>query len=155
MGNGAVITYADYIIGYDEEKKEPIYESNEFIDKSRRVGIYLHWNGGYDSVHAFLEYCKLQGFRSDDYGIARLTQVISNYFGGGLSIGVDQCCRLDCDNYDNGVYLVRNWNIVGRKFHDGPEQNEYNLYDFMEDVNNAQPEQMRLTKEVIRGEKED
>ena len=149
MGNRAVITYADYSIGYDEEKREPIYESNEFIDKSHRVGIYLHWNGGYDSVHAFLEYCKLQEFRCDSYGIARLAQVISNFFGGGLSIGVDQCCRLDCDNYDNGVYLVRDWNIVDRKCYDGPEQDTYNLYEFMEDVNDTQPVKMRIPKEVI------
>lgn len=34
------------------------------------VGIYLHWSGGRDSVEAFLEYCKLRGFRAGDYGKA-------------------------------------------------------------------------------------
>ena len=24
--------------------------------------VYLHWNGGRDSVEAFLEYCKIRGF---------------------------------------------------------------------------------------------
>lgn len=36
MGNRAVITTTD-----------------------QRIGIYLHWNGGKDSVEAFLKYCKL------------------------------------------------------------------------------------------------
>ena len=46
------------------------------------LGIYLHWNGGRDSVEAFLAYCKLKGYRSDDsYSWARLAQVIGNYFG--------------------------------------------------------------------------
>ena len=35
------------------------------------VGVYLHWNGGRDSVQAFLTYCKMKGYReptSDNYG---------------------------------------------------------------------------------------
>ncbi len=62
MGNRAVITTPD-----------------------KKMGIYLHWNGGRDSVEAFLHYCELHGFRSPDrdpYGWARLCQVIGNFFGG-------------------------------------------------------------------------
>lgn len=73
------------------------------------VGIYLHWNGGRDSVEAFLKYCELKGFRSpssDSYGMARLCQVIGNFFGGGLSVGIDTLWHLDCDNFDNGVYII-------------------------------------------------
>ena len=33
---------------------------------SNDIGIYLHWNGGRDSVEAFLEYCKRRGFRPPD-----------------------------------------------------------------------------------------
>lgn len=50
------------------------------------VGIYLHWNGGRDSVNAFLKYCELKGYRppeKDCYGWASLAKVISNFFGGG------------------------------------------------------------------------
>ena len=51
---------------------------------SNDIGIYLHWNGGRDSVEAFLEYCKRRGFRppdQDNYGWARLCQVIAILVG--------------------------------------------------------------------------
>ena len=100
MGNRAVITTS---------------RDND-VSMSNDIGIYLHWNGGRDSVEAFLEYCKRRGFRSPDqdcYGWARLCQVIGNFFGNDLSIGIDRCCNLDCDNWDNGVYIIKNWKIVG------------------------------------------
>lgn len=40
----------------------------------RKVGVYLHWNGGRDTVEPLLKYCELQGYRapsSDEYGFAR------------------------------------------------------------------------------------
>jgi len=95
MGNRAVITTRD-----------------------KQLGVYLHWNGGRNSVEAFLLYCKLKGFRSpetDCYGWARLCQVIGNFFGDGLSVGIDRYDRLDTDNGDNGVYIIENWQIVGKE----------------------------------------
>lgn len=119
-----------------------------------RVGLYLHWNGGRDSVNAFLCYCKLKGYRgpvSDCYGLARLTQVIGNYFCGGLSLGIDSIGHLDCDNGDNGVYLIDdNWHIVGREFMDGPEQDEYALYEMLESINNHQPKSEQLSEEELK-----
>lgn len=47
MGNRAVITTS---------KSMDVQTSSE-------LGVYLHWNGGRDSVEAFLEYCKRRGFR--------------------------------------------------------------------------------------------
>ena len=117
-------------------------------DDLNGIGVYLHWNGGRDSVEAFLEYCKLKGFRSPkedkSYAYARLCQVIGNYFGGGLSIGVDLCDNLDCDNYDNGVYIIDGWDIVDRKFFSGEEQNEYNRAKMLKEIDNAQPKDERL-----------
>lgn len=108
------------------------------------IGVYLHWNGGRDSVEAFLKYCELRGFRSPDedcYGFARLIQVIANFFGmDGLSIGVDVVNKLDCDNWDNGVYLIENWNIVGREYFKGGEQQNYDLNDMMKSIDEAQPD---------------
>ena len=74
------------------------------------VGIYVHWNGGRDSVEAFLKYCELKGYRSpsdDCYGWARLAQVIGNFFGGELSVGIDTIWHLDRENGDNGVYIIK------------------------------------------------
>lgn len=76
------------------------------------IGIYLHWNGGQESVEAFLKAARMLGVRSDDYGPARLCQVIGNYFGGNLSLGVGKIETLDCDNGDNGKYVIKDWQIV-------------------------------------------
>lgn len=126
MGNRAVIT------------------TNQNLNET---GIYLHWNGGRDSVEAFLAYCKLKGYRTpedDSYGWAYLTGVITNFFGDGLSCGVDSCKNLDCDNWDNGVYIIKDWLIVGRKYFKGSEQYAYDLKETLEGIDRAQPEHMRL-----------
>lgn len=114
---------------------------------AKKVGIYLHWNGGRDSVQAFLKYCELQGFRSpeyDNYGWSRLCQVIGNFFGGSTSIGIDEYYKLDTDNYDNGVYIIENWKIVGREFFEGTEQNEYELNKMLKSIDKKQPRHMQL-----------
>lgn len=121
MGNRAVIT--------NEEMK---------------VGVYVHWNGGRDSVEAFLTYCKMRGFRSGDYGFARLCQVIGNYFGGALSVGIDAYDNLDTDNWGNGVYVVRNWEIVDRLYMRHEEQYVYDLNDMLKEIDEKQPEDERL-----------
>ena len=123
MGNRAVITTKEN------------FENNG-------VGIYLHWNGGYDSVSAFLKYCELKGYRSpsyDNYGWARLCQVIGNFFGGSTSIGIDVVNKLDCDNWDNGVYIIEDWKIVGRKYFEGHEQMEYELEEMLMDIDKSMP----------------
>lgn len=46
----------------------------------RKVGVYLHWNGGRDTIEPLLKYCELQGYRapsSDEYGFARICQVMA------------------------------------------------------------------------------
>tara|TARA_X000001388_G_scaffold50422_1_gene36420 strand:- start:387 stop:758 length:372 start_codon:yes stop_codon:yes gene_type:complete len=78
------------------------------------VGIYLHWNGGRNSVEQFLKYAKEVGIRSGDYGCARLVQIIGNYLGGTMAIGVGELDRLDTES-DNGTYIIKNWEIVERK----------------------------------------
>ena len=83
----------------------------------RDVAIYVHWNGGRPSIEAFLKYAKEKHLRDDNYGLARLTQIICNYFGGSLSVGVGNIDRLDT-NGDHGVYEISNWEIVGRRNND-------------------------------------
>lgn len=113
-------------------------------NKDKKVGIYLHWNGGYDSVHSFLEYCRRAGYRgltSDPtYGFARLAQVISNFMGAdGLSVGVGAYDSLDTDNSDNGVYVVDEWDIIERLHYSGPEQNVFELESMIAEIEKAQP----------------
>lgn len=113
--------------------------------KHNGIGVYLHWNGGRDSVEAFLKYCALKGYRSpetDCYGWARLCQVIGNFFGGDTALGIDTLDHLDCANGDNGVYFIENWKIVGRKYQVGPEQHEYDLIDMLHEIDGTQPEKL-------------
>lgn len=115
--------------------------------KEKKIGIYLHWNGGRDSIEAFLMYCQLKGYRAPDkdfYGWARLCQVISNFFGGDSSIGIDLYERLDTDNGDNGVYVIENWKIVDRLFFEGTEQKAYDPLEFLKEINRCMPEQEQI-----------
>lgn len=118
--------------------------------KDKNVGIYLHWNGGRDSVEPFLEYCKLRGFRSPEadegYALARLIQVISNYFKGSLSIGIIGNCSNEV-SWDNGNYIIGgNWDIVGRDYpyDDFEEQKEYKLKAMLIEIDKAQPTDQQL-----------
>lgn len=133
MGNRAVITTED-----------------------KKIGVYLHWNGGRDSVEAFLQYCKLKGYgapEQDCYGWARLCQVVGNFFGGSTSIGIDILENLDCDNFDNGLYIIKNWEIVGREFTRGCEQYEYDLNEMLIGINERQPEKEQIPKEYFEAVK--
>lgn len=117
------------------------------------TGIYLHWNGGRDSVEAFLAYCDLKHYRkpeNDSYGYAMLINVITNYFGDGLSCDVGNCQHLDTDNGDNGVYIIKDWRIVDRLYAYG-EDYGYDFKDMINDIDSYQPKHMRLTdKEKAR-----
>lgn len=122
MGNRAIIT---------TEKKD--------------LAVYLHWNGGRDSVEAFLDYCKLRGFRApekDCYGWARLCQVLSNFFGpDGLSVGIDSYENMAGAGGDNGEYIIRDWEIVDRVFPYEPfsEQNGYDRKEMLHAIDESQP----------------
>lgn len=77
--------------------------------KGSKVGVYLHWNGGRESIEAFLRAAKDLGVRdpvSDtSYFYARFTQIVANFFGGTLSVGVDSLTKLDTSG-DNGVFVI-------------------------------------------------
>lgn len=138
MGNRAVITASK---AYN-------------VAGSSDIGVYLHYNGGRDSVEAFLTYCKLRGFRtptSDNYGWAYLCTVIGNFFGDGLSLGIDKCSSLDCRNGDNGVYVIEGWEIKKRLYHEGrPEQRKHDLVEMVVAIDEAQPVRVQLGERKIK-----
>lgn len=115
MGNRAVVTFDSY----DKEN----------------FGVYLHWNGGRDSVEAMLEATKrIMESRGVDptYAMVRFVQVATTAIPGNCSIGLNKLKHLDCDNFDNGVYVVdsKTLEIIARHHHEGPEQNEHNVNEF-------------------------
>jgi len=120
MGNRAVIT---------------IKENN--IPQEDWQSLYLHWNGGRDTVEPLLHVAKLYDLRCQDdpsYAIARLSQIIGNTLGGKLSLGVGTYKQLDTDNADNGVYVVKDWEIVDREYHHGLEQQEYEFNEMVSEI---------------------
>lgn len=137
-------------------------------DKSRQAGIYLHWNGGRDSVEAFLEYCRLQGYRgfADDYGKARFCQVVGNFFGGSNSLGVSEYTKdVDMDPGDNGIYVVEGWDIVERlttkynadwkpigtiSYPESSEQREYDLQEMLIAIDESMPKKCQLGQDYIK-----
>lgn len=93
------------------------------------VGIYVHWNGGPESVLAFLEVCKRREFRDpaydSEYGMARLCGVIHEFFGIETSacLGIWAVTADEWNNseeelsyLDNGIYrLGEDWTIAERR----------------------------------------
>ena len=118
--------------------------------RERKVGVYLHWNGGRDTVEPLLRYCELQGYRppsSDDYGWARLCQVMGNFFGGSTSLGIGAYTTdKRMDPGDNGIYVIDGWRIVDRvyPYPRFEEQCEYDFDDMLRAFDEAMPEGLRL-----------
>ena len=86
------------------------------IDMDGKTGIYLHWNGDARSVASFLQVAKDYGLRpsdDDNYGTARLVQIIANYFGGDLSIGVADLESLEDMQDGDQKYVIENWEMEG------------------------------------------
>ena len=119
MGNRAVITI-----------------KNDYIKKEDWPSIYLHWNGGLDTVKPMLDVAKEYGIRCEsEYGTARLAQLFGNFFGGTLSVGVGPYSRQDVDNYDNGVYIIGDdWQIVEREYNRNPEQKNHDYKEMIESI---------------------
>lgn len=118
------------------------------------IGVYLHWNGGRDTIEPVLAFCKASGYRSpeyDCYGWAYLCTVLGCFFGDGMHFGIDVIERLETDNCDNGTYIIEGWEIVGREFvSEGfKEQSEYNFGGMLEDINERMPVHMRLSPQKM------
>lgn len=143
MGNRAVIINKKDMLG--KKKINP-----------NQIGVYLHWNGGRTSVEGFLKYCDLKGYRtpdSDCYGWARFCQVVGNFFGGGLSLGIDRAENLDCQNYDNGTYIIEGWKIVGRLYlKHGEWHVDYTVKDMLKAIDEKMPERERLGESFFDAE---
>ena len=93
MGNRAVVIF----------KEEP------------SVGVYLHWNGGPESILAFLQDMSEQ--EKECRGPVAFIQTVANFFDfDGLSVYLGVPESLDRDNGDNGTYHVKGYAIVKREF---------------------------------------
>ena len=111
-------------------------------------GVYLHWNGGRDSVAplAFVAHNLI----ADMHGLEAFAFVAKCF---GLSPSVDDIASLACDNGDNGVYYIKGGEIIGRAFiphYDGwEEQHTYDFDEFVMQVNDALPKCYRKPVEWL------
>lgn len=62
--------------------------------------------------------------------------------------GVDIANKLDCDNWDNGTYIIKDWKIVDRLYQRRKEQEVYPLMDMLLSIDEKQPEP--LGEDAIR-----
>ena len=113
MGNRAVITTKD-----------------NFFNNG--IGIYVHWKGDRESVQRWLDLCSYKGYRKpedDPYGWAYLCKEIADYFNDGMSVGMGVVSQLDCNNWDNGTWFIKDWKIVGNRNIYGIGKPGYNFDD--------------------------
>lgn len=80
--------------------------------------IYLHWNGGPESVYAFLAELDRRGIRADqEYDAARFAAIVGQFFDQdyysdtslGIKNGPDKISAeslVPYDHGDNGIYVV-------------------------------------------------
>lgn len=126
MGNRAVL------IAYDTTPE----------NASSKIGVYVHWHGSKESIQEFLDEAKRRKIRSIDcdrpYFWARFIQTVTDmiteeeqkYWSKSdvehncyeCSVGCDVVSNLDTHNYDNGVYYIKDFTIVGHT--DGSEYDE-------------------------------
>lgn len=126
--------------------------------KNSTVGIYLHWNGGMDSVKPFLTYASFHtsaGLGQDTYdsGLSTLVTIVNNFFGLGSTASIDTVdpeALEECSPGDNGVYVVdKNWDIIQRVDAPSMEQDSYDFAEMLEAIDEAQPENIQLGKKFL------
>jgi len=123
-------------------------------NNDKNIGVYLHWYGSREFVESVLAYCDVKGYRSPDvdyeYGWARLCQVIGNTIGGTLSLGVGDYARMDIDNWDNGTYIIKGWDIDQRLYrHYEDAKMQDSMFENLKAINLKQPEDERLPEEEL------
>ena len=123
-------------------------------NKEKKIGVYLHWDGYREFVESILAYCDVKGYRSPDvdyeYGWARLCQVAGNTIGGTLSLGVGDYERMDTDNWDNGTYIIKDWDISQRLYqHYEDAKMQDSMFENLVYINNKQPKDERLPEEEL------
>jgi len=101
--------------------------------------IYLHWNGGADSVKGFLAVAKtfdISGSPTEQMDI--LAELLAKHFFKckvGLTVYRQEYGRSDTDNGDNGVYVVNSkWDLIDRIHAPYTEQHEWDSKEIAQEI---------------------
>ena len=124
-------------------------------NKSKNLGVYLHWYGYREFVESVLAYCDVKQYRSpdvdDEYGWARLCQVLGNTLGGTISLGIGRFERMDTDNWDNGTYIIEGWDIKERLYKQYEDaQMKDSMFENLKYINEKQPQDEQLKEEELK-----
>lgn len=124
-------------------------------NKNNDLGIYLHWYGYREFVESVLAYCDAKQYRTPDvdseYGWARLCQVLGNTLGGSLSLGIGNYEYMDTDNWDNGTYIIKDWDIVERLYqHYEDAKMKDSMFQNLKYINDKQPKDEQLKEEELQ-----
>lgn len=137
-----------------------VFVDNEGLGKGEiSPAVYLHWNGGPESVYAFLAEMDYRQIRHEaGYEAARFCQIVGEFFDhdqyGTLSLGVNNgpteisaeaLDKVWTDSGDNGFYVVNRAAGTMRRF---------NGYPTMEELTLEEVEAERDTDEVATYAKE-
>ena len=124
-------------------------------NKNKNLGIYLHWYGYREFVESVLAYCDLKQYRNpdvdDEYGWARLCQVLGNTLGGTISLGIGKFERMDTDNWDNGTYIIEGWDIKERLYQQYEDAKMKDpMFENLKYINEKQPKNEQLKDEELK-----
>lgn len=84
----------------------------KFKNDGEKHGVYLHWNGGPESILAFLQTMQDRKWTRMDYASARFVAVVGEFFdssgddSSGLSLGIVDDSEGWASGADNGLYEV-------------------------------------------------
>lgn len=121
------------------------------IEFGKKEGVYLHWNGGRDSVYPMLYYAK--NFLTETSSLLESNLKKFEFIAFCLGLNPeysDNYNELDCDNYDNGVYVInKDFKIISRMFMNYEEQDNYNFVDFLIFIDENMPKKLQKGKDYI------
>lgn len=109
------------------------------------IKYYIHWNGGRDSIEAFLEYAKLHEWTGENLPI-RLCLIMSVFLDGSLNISNGS------EYSDNGVYVVNKDAVIVQRRHGGKEQYHHDMKELLLAIDEAMPSKYQLGRSYITSE---
>lgn len=123
--------------------------------EERRIGVYLHEDGGRNFVEALLTYCRMRNFphpsgARSGYGWACLCTVYNNFvLDRYKGCNIDLYEHMDTDNGDNGTYVIKGWEIVKHEHGYLEPDVDYDKLSVICVINSRQPEYDRLEETRI------
>lgn len=125
------------------------------------INVYVHWNGGVESVKAFCDVAKARGFAdptSDaDYAMARLIGLIHEFFGVTDSNSLGVCTfssaeeEKDAITYaDNGKYIIgKDWQIIRHYQYSYDDQKLVELATTLENSSDEDKQRYEQIKSIL------